>query len=270
MISVSDLVAEDRDAAPPSGPMLALDDTTLGYGRRAVLRGVQLEIQQGQFWCFLGPNGEGKTTLIKALLGALRPMRGTIHRQSWLSRLRKVSYVPQRLDLNPTLPMSVREFVLSGMAGLGSNAPIRKNRLERALELVGLPGSERENYWTLSGGQKQRALVARALVRDPRLLIVDEPTAGLDHAAVESVLTVMRDLYRNFGVTVVFVTHDLNIAAEHATHLALFRNGRVLAGPKEEVLTEEALHETFGVPIPIERSEHGRFHIGTVRPAASA
>ena len=99
-------------------------------------------------------------------------------------------------------------------------------------------------------------------MRDPQLLIVDEPTAGLDFAAVEAVLKVMRELYQEFNVTVVFVTHDLNIAAAHATHLAFLRNGRVVAGPKEEVLTADRLQATFGVPVSVERDEQNRFQIG--------
>lgn len=262
-------VASPADASSKD-PLLALEHATVGYGRRPVLSGVQFDIHPGQFWCFLGPNGEGKTTLIKALLGALKPMRGRVRRKEWLFRRRKVSYVPQRLDLNPALPMSVREFVLSGMAGLGSDGPMRENRLERSLELVGLRGSREKNYWTLSGGQKQRALVARALVRDPRLLIVDEPTAGLDFAAIEAVLKVMHDLYSEYGVTVVFVTHDLGIAAEHATHLAFFRNGKVTAGPKEQVLTEGTLHATFGVPVSVERTGTGGFRVGSARAQVTA
>lgn len=245
-------------------PLISLQNAALGYGGRAVLQDVSFDIHAGQFWCFLGPNGEGKTTLIKSLLGAIRPQRGAVLRQAKMFRAGKVSYVPQRLELNPVLPTSVREFVLSGMAGVRSNAMKRTSRLNRVLDLVGLGASHKRNYWTLSGGQKQRALVARALVRDPGLLIVDEPTAGLDFAAVKAVLNVMQELYRDFGVTVVFVTHDLNIAAEHATHLAFLRQGKVVAGPKAQVLTAERLHATFGVPIDVHRDDDGRLRVGAM------
>ncbi|MEM8738965.1 MAG: metal ABC transporter ATP-binding protein [Planctomycetota bacterium] len=248
---------------------MSLQSASLGYGGRAVLEDVSFDIHAGEFWCLLGPNGEGKTTLIKALLGALRPQRGFVRRQGKMFRAGKVSYVPQRLELNPVLPTSVREFVLSGLAGVRSDATKRRNRLGRVLELVGLGASHRRNYWTLSGGQKQRALVARALVRDPSLLIVDEPTAGLDFAAVEAVLNVMQELYRDFGVTVVFVTHDLNIAAEHATHLAFLRHGKVVAGPKEQVLTADRLHATFGVPVEVARDDDGRLRVGQATPGTA-
>ncbi len=258
----SDTANSSTPANVQSVPQLSLIKATLGYGRRVVLRDVEFNINAGEFWCFLGPNGEGKTTLIKALLGAIRPQRGAIYRQAKMFRQGKVSYVPQRLELNPVLPTSVREFVLSGLSGVPSTALMRRHRLERVLDLVGLRAAKDRNYWTLSGGQKQRALVARALVRDPGLLIVDEPTAGLDYAAVEAVLKTMHELYTRYGVTIVFVTHDLGIAAEHATHLAFFRHGKVIAGPKGEVLTAERLHETFGVPVNLQCDEHGRFLVG--------
>jgi len=253
--------------AKPTEPLLSMHGASLGYGRRAVLEKVSLDIHAGEFWCLLGPNGEGKTTLIKALLGALRPQRGLVRRQEKMFRAGKVSYVPQRLELNPVLPTSVREFVLSGLAGVRADALKRRNRLDRVLELVGLGAAHHHNYWTLSGGQKQRALVARALVRNPSLLIVDEPTAGLDFAAVAAVINVLQELYRDFGVTVILVTHDLHIAAEHATHLAFFRHGRVVAGPKDQVLTADRLHATFGVPVPVERDGQGRWRIGDAQAA---
>ncbi len=246
-MSVAPLPLQESAAEASARPLLSMQDASLGYAGHAVLSGVNLDIHAGQFWCLLGPNGEGKTTLIKAMLGALRPQQGGVYRQPALFNAGKVSYVPQRIDLNPVLPMSVREFVLTGLAGVSADATKRRSRLERVLSLVGLTPLERRNYWTLSGGQKQRALVARALIRDPQLLIVDEPTAGLDFAAADAVLRVMKDLYTRFNVTVVFVTHDLHIAAEHATHLAFFRRGKVTAGTKQDVYTAELLQQTFGM-----------------------
>ena len=247
---------------PAPTALLSLRRATLGYGRHVVLRNVDLDIEPGQFWCLLGPNGEGKTTLIKVLLGALRPKKGIVHRQKQLFRGGQVSYVPQRLELNPALPTSVREFVLGGVAGLKTFGQQRRQRLTRVLELVGLSHRfERHNYWTLSGGQKQRALVARALIRDPKLLIIDEPTAGLDFAAAQAVLDVLADLHHTYQVTIVFVTHDLPIAADQASHVALFRGGAVTAGTKAEVLTSAGLQRTFGVPIRVDPLPDGRLRI---------
>ncbi|WP_428386248.1 metal ABC transporter ATP-binding protein [Mucisphaera sp.] len=242
-------------------PVVELFSVDLGYGSIPVLSDVSMCIEEGQFWCFLGPNGEGKTTLIKGILGALRPKRGKILRDKEVFDKGRVSYVPQRLELNPVLPTSVREFILSGLAGVPTHAGQRQKRLNRVLEVVGLGASRNRNYWTLSGGQKQRALLARALIRDPQVLIVDEPTAGLDLAAAAAVLDVLADMRTTYGVTIVFVTHDLHIVTEHATHAALFRKGEVQSGTLSEVLNTEALSQTFGVPVPVETDSNGKRRI---------
>ena len=241
--------APDAPGHGSDRPLFALRQASLGYGRHIVLRDVDLEVHAGEFWCLLGPNGEGKTTLIKTLLGALRPRRGAAYRDPEMFRRGRVSYVPQRLELNPVLPTSVREFVLSGLVGVKADATRRRGRLERVLSLVGLTGSVSRNYWTLSGGQRQRAMVARALIRDPRLLVIDEPTAGLDFAAARAVLDVLEDLHKTYGVTIVFVTHELATAQRYASHVALFRGGVVTAGAKAQVATDQALERTFGVPV---------------------
>ncbi|QDU71822.1 metal ABC transporter ATP-binding protein [Mucisphaera calidilacus] len=249
---------ESPPAALFTKPIVELMSVDLGYASASVLTEVEISIGEGQFWCFLGPNGEGKTTLIKAILGALSPRRGRIFRNPEVFARGRVSYVPQRLELNPVLPTSVREFILTGLAGVRTHGNQRQSRLDRVLEIVGLGASRHQNYWTLSGGQKQRALLARALIRDPQVLIVDEPTAGLDLAAAAAVLRVLADMHATYNVTIVFVTHDLAIVTRHATHAALFKGGAVRSGELADVITEEALGHTFGVPVPVRCDEDGR------------
>lgn len=229
----------------------------LAYGRHVVLRNVDIEIAPAQFWCFLGPNGEGKTTLINALMGAIRPSRGRIDMRFDFQKRDRIALVPQRCELNPSLPTTVEEFVLTAMVGIPSNGSIRANRLERVLELVGLSRVARQSYWTLSTGQRQRAMLARALVRDPRLLVLDEPTAALDLGGGTALLKLIHGLNQDHGVTVVLVTHDLRIAAAWASHVALFRHGDVVAGPVDDVFTSDHLEHTFGVPIEVSRRASG-------------
>lgn len=253
-----------RVQAPPPGarepaekPVLAVEQADLGYGRQTVLRDVNVQIHQGEFWCLLGPNGEGKSTFIKALLGALRPLRGKIFLRPDFANRTRLGFVPQECELNPTVPTTVTEFVSCGFVGLSLPAHVRASRLRQILDLLGLTRLRGQSFWTLSGGQRQRCLIARALVRDPLLLIVDEPTAGLDLAAATGLLEVITDLSRNKGITVVFVTHDLQIAAQRASHIAFFKSGKVTAGPLGEVFNEDNLTRTFGVPIEVRRDAAG-------------
>jgi ABC-type Mn2+/Zn2+ transport system ATPase subunit len=223
----------------------------LGYGQRIVLAQVDFQMRSGEFWFFLGPNGEGKTTLLRAILGMIRPQAGQLWVHPELCRRQRIGFVPQRCDINPTLPTTVREFVLLGLVGIDTDRREAAERLGWALEKVGLGGLEGKDYWSLSGGQRQRALVARALVRRPSVLILDEPTNGLDVAAEDAVLRLLAELNRKEQQTVLFVTHDLAIATRYATHIALFSGGEVMSGPRQEVLNRHTLERIYGVAVEI-------------------
>lgn len=224
---------------------------TLAYGRRIVLEDVALEVRRGECWFLVGPNGSGKTTLLKAILGMLPPRAGELRLDPASASRAEIGFVPQRCDLNPTLPTTVREFVLLGLVGLRLTRRQEKERLSWALAKVGLDAMEDRDYWSLSGGQRQRALVARTLVRHPSFLILDEATTGLDLAAAEEFLRTVTELNRVDGLTILFVTHDLNLAARHASHAALFYGGRVHAGHGREVLSPENIEHAYGIPAEV-------------------
>src|SRR5215213_1090819 len=181
--------------------LVKAEDLSVSYGRREILRRVNLTMRQGEFWFMLGPNGEGKTTLLRCVLGLLRPQAGQMWLNPSLGGHKGIGFVPQRCDLNPTLPTTVREFVLLGLVGVRADRANREDRLAWALRRVGLADKVEESYWSLSGGQRQRALVARALVRRPRLLVLDEPTNGLDLPTEESLLGFLADLNARDGLT---------------------------------------------------------------------
>lgn len=229
--------------------ILKTESLTLGYGRRTVLEDVNIEVRRGECWFFVGPNGSGKTTLLKAILGMLQPRAGELRLDSAYTSRAQIGFVPQRCDLNPTLPTTVREFVLLGLVGLRLTRRQERERLSWALAKVGLDAMENTDYWSLSGGQRQRALVARTLVRQPSFLILDEATTGLDFATAGAFLHTVSELNRADGLTILFVTHDLAIAARHATHAALFYGGRVHSGPGREVLSAKNLERAYGTPI---------------------
>ena len=218
-----------------------------------------MQIHDSEFWCFIGPNGEGKTTLIKALLGALRPKRGLIRLRPDFARRTRIGFVPQNCDLNPTVPTTIQSFVIQGTAGLPVGESKLKQRVQKSLEVMGIQHIRDRSIWKVSGGQRQRAMVARALVRDPLLMIVDEPTAGLDLAASSGLLKTITELNRQHGITVIFVTHDLQLAGHHASHVAVFKNRRVTCGPVAKALTGENLGNAFGVPTEVRPDPSGGF-----------
>lgn len=240
------------DAPPDQTQVLVrIEDLRLGYGQRVVLDEVSFRVRQGEFWFLVGPNGRGKSTFINALLGVLPPQRGRIALHPELAHRDRIGYVPQRCDLNPTVPTTVGEFVLLGLVNVRARRKEQAERLAWALQRVGLDGLARRSYWALSGGERQRALVARALVRRPAFIIMDEPTVGLDLIAETALLEYLATLNKEERVTVLFVSHDLATAARYGSHAALFSSGRVLAGPVREVLQPEHLERAYGIPVKV-------------------
>jgi ABC-type Mn2+/Zn2+ transport system ATPase subunit len=221
-----------------SRPLLELVDVSCGYRGSPVLRGVNLRIDPEQMWFLLGANGTGKSTLLKVMLGLLRPSAGELRTSRNRKRSARIGFVPQHAATNLSLPSTIREFVDLGFVGKGIRRAQRADTLTRCLETVGLTGRERDDLRTLSGGIRQRAVLARALVRDPNLLILDEPTNHLDATAENDFVELLTRLNRTRGMSVVFVTHDAPIAARLATHVALFRDGTVSAGPAAKILAE--------------------------------
>ncbi len=227
---------------------------------RAVLRDLSLEVPEGAVTAILGPNGSGKTTLLRLLLGVLRPQAGDVRLAgrpqdgySRRERSRLVGLVPQ--DEHIPFDFSVLEYVLLGRAPyLGPlqmpGEADRQVALE-ALRLAGLAGLEHRLLPNLSGGERQLATVARALAQQPRVLLMDEPTAHLDLSNQGRLLEIMRGLVAG-GVTLVLTTHDPNLAASVADVAVLMRGGRVLAaGPAAATLTADKLSATYGVPVQV-------------------
>ena len=179
-------------------------------------------------------------------------------RQGDFARPDRIGFVPQQCSTNPTLPTTVREFVRLGLVGIraesgragGSPCPGRS-------AIVGLGGMEGRDFWSLSGGQRQRALVARALIRRPRLLVADEPTSGLDLSVETALYESLAELNRTERLTVILVTHDLAVAARYGTHLALVHDGRVEAGTTHEILHPGRLAQAYGVPIEVSPEASG-------------
>lgn len=233
-------------------PVIDIRELTFAYNGQEVLSGISLAVAAGQRLAILGPNGGGKTTLLKLLLGILTPTSGTIRvfgeapgRQS-----ARIGYVPQRLDgvaERKDLPVLVREVVLMGLLAPGRRGfrytAEEIERAEATLERVEMVGQAQRRFCELSGGQKQRTLIARALVADPGLLILDEPTANIDPQGKFCLYEVLARIGE--GVTSLVVSHDLSILAAGVTAVACV-NGRMAYAP-EPKLTQDMMDLLYGI-----------------------
>ncbi|PWU21896.1 MAG: ABC transporter [Candidatus Rokuibacteriota bacterium] len=218
---------------------LELSRVSFAYpGGPEVLRDVDLAVTQGEFVAVAGPNGGGKTTLLRIALGLERPVRGEarLYGQppvAFKERYR-IGYVAQRAQLAIDAPISVREVVRTGRAARrGVVGPLRREDrrvVEEAIARVGLADRAGAVLTRLSGGQQQRALIAKALAGEPDLLVLDEPTAGVDVDAQESLARLLEELHRDLGVTVVFVSHEFGAVERFVQRLVLVRGGVVFDG----------------------------------------
>jgi zinc/manganese transport system ATP-binding protein len=232
-----------------SVPALALREVSFGYDGRPVLKGVTLSIEQGEFCALLGPNGAGKTTLLRGMLGLIPILAGRVE-YGFDRRVYPPGYVPQRESLDPVFPLTVLEVVLMGtFARLRPLQPAgrRQHRLAtECLAQVGLESIATQPFWPLSGGQKERVLIARALAAEPRLLLLDEPTAGVDPGATVAIMDVIVRLNREQGLTVVLVSHQLRIVRQVVRSVIWVDNGRVTKGTAEDLLSPERIADVFG------------------------
>ncbi|MCS7224504.1 MAG: metal ABC transporter ATP-binding protein [Armatimonadetes bacterium] len=228
-------------------PIIQLSNVSLGYGSHVVLNGINLVIYRGDFLGIVGPNGSGKTTLLKALLGLLRPLSGSIVMTAPL----RFGYVPQRGTLDELYPLTVLDIVV--MSRIRSRGPARrltaddKKKALWALDQLGIGDLSDQPYRLLSGGQKQRVLVARALAAEPDVLVLDEPTNGLDLASETEIMSRLQDLHRTQGTTIIFVTHLINLVVNAANQLALLHDGKMTVGPVDQVASPSSLKQAYGL-----------------------
>jgi manganese/zinc/iron transport system ATP- binding protein len=232
-----------------SGAIVAARRLAFGYNRRPIFEGVSFDVRRGEILGIVGPNGCGKTTLLRTILGLLKPLDGQLERQTGLT----ISYVPQRDRIDAFLPITALEVALMGRAAKAG--PLQRVRqpdrdaARRALAMLGAESLRHQLFRNLSGGQQQRVLLARALAVDADLLVLDEPTAGMDAASEAAVLELLRNLNRIRGVTVLIVTHLLPIVLNLATSIMLLGTRTILYGTVDEVLQEERLSELYGLPV---------------------
>ncbi len=246
-----------KDAAA----LVRIEAASAGYGNGLVIENVDFAIDRGEIVTLLGPNGGGKSTLVRLALGVLKPERGRAWRRPRLS----VGYVPQRLSIDPTLPMTVGRFL-----DLPRRHPAAAK--DAALTETGIPGFEHRAMQALSGGEFQRALLARALLKAPDLVVLDEPAQGVDHRGQAAFYRLIGDLRRRRGCAVLLVSHDLHLVMA-ATDRVVCMNGHVCcAGTPEALERDPGFVGLFGPAaetLAVYRHRHDHDHALSNTPPAA-
>lgn len=226
-------------------------DLTVAYHETPVLWDIDLDVPSGVLLAIVGPNGAGKTTLIKAILGLVRTASGKvlIHNKPYEIQRKIVGYVPQRGTVDWDFPTNVLDVVMMGRYGaLGWIRRPRKTDRElamNALEKVGMEKYSNRQISQLSGGQQQRVFLARALVQDSNVYLMDEPFQGVDATTERAIVALLQELREN-GKTVVVVHHDLQTVADYFDWVTLLNIRRIASGPVQDTFTPENLRETYG------------------------
>ena len=228
-----------------TGPKITCTDVSLSIGRNQILKNISISAEPGKIHCIIGPNGGGKSSLIRSMLGQMRHT-GEIA-LTWVDDDRTIGYVPQVVAVDKTMPLTVRDFltlcVQNRPAVLGLKKAIRPIVAE-VLEEVRLAGKEKFLFSDLSGGERQRVLFAQALIPRPRLLILDEPMNSIDRGGADIFSAIIRKAASE-GTTVLWVHHDLAQVREVADTVTCINRRLVFSGPPSEVMNEKHLYDIF-------------------------
>ena len=252
---------QERTRSMTQLPIVTFENVSFSYDGFLILQDVNLTVNERDFLCLVGPNAGGKTTLLKLILGLLKPEKGTIRvfgQQPEKIRTR-IGYMPQHAWLDPQFPVNVLDVVLMGRLGNGKTfGPFRrsdKDAAADALRKVEMYELRNSQFSTLSGGQRQRVLIARALVSAPELLLLDEPTANIDAVIETELYDILRQL--NEHITIILVTHDLGFVSSYVKSVGCV-NRRVVVHPTSEI-TGETINEIYGCDMRIVRHDRHCF-----------
>ena len=238
------MFSEPDEGSDAGATVFSAKNASIGYSQTPVLTGITLSLSPGHALALIGPNGSGKTTLMRALLGSAQVISGEVS-----CPLDFLGYVPQNSDIDLSFPINVRQVVEMGMYPktklLRPLSREQKEAVSAALEQIGLVERARERFGTLSGGQRQRVLVARALVAEPRLVLLDEPFNGLDEPNREALLSLINQAKAQ-GTAFMISTHDYRVATEVCDESLIVAGRQVAYGPTSQVFRPEIINEAFG------------------------
>ncbi len=217
-------------------PQIICKNLALGYDGKTVVSGLDFEVNKGDYLCIVGENGSGKSTLMKAVLGLLPPIGGSIEFGDGLKQT-EIGYLPQQTVVQKDFPASVGEIVISGCLSRSGHRPFyskeEKALAKKGMEKMGISELEKRCYRELSGGQQQRVLLSRALCATGRMLLLDEPVSGLDPKVTEEMYELIYKLHKDDGITVIMISHDIAAAEKYASHI-LHIGEPMFFGTKEE------------------------------------
>jgi manganese/zinc/iron transport system ATP- binding protein len=232
--------------------LIAFQGVDLGYGRHRVLTGIDFDVLAGDFLGIVGPNGAGKTTLLKAILGLLQPLSGQV---TVTADGLRIGYVPQRDSVDTLFPLTVLDIVLMGrytrLGPFARPGAEDQSRAMEALKHVDIEDLASRPYPSLSGGQKQRTLIARALVGEPNLLILDEPTNGMDLVSERAIMELVQLLHDQDQMTVLMVSHLLNTVVNYAKRIAIVGEGTLREGTVADMVTGPSLTSLYGIDVEV-------------------
>lgn len=221
--------------------LIKCDNISLSYDGKTVISDLSVEIKQGQYFCIVGENGSGKSTLLKGILGLKKPSKGSITYGDGLT-LNEIGYIPQQTNIQRDFPASVYEVVISGCINNMGLKPFytkkEKNIALSNMERLGISELRHTPYNTLSGGQQQRVLLARALCATKKILLLDEPVAGLDPVVTAELYALVKKI-NDSGITIVMISHDLNGVLNEASHILQLNHHSSFYGTREEYFNSE-------------------------------
>lgn len=239
-------------------PIISVKNLTVKYNASDVFSDVSFIVEPGDYIALVGPNGSGKSTLIKTILGLISPAEGDVflfdnHISRHISRFdkwHKIGYIPQRLTFNPHFPATVKEVIAMGlipkMSFPKTIAKSYESAIDRVLSMMDIADLKKRKIGELSGGQQQRVIIARAIINEPELLILDEPTTAVDPETRERFFSILSEINKNKNVTIVLVTHDTGSAGRYASKFLYFDRRIIFYGTFKDFCESKHMSEYFG------------------------
>jgi ABC-type Mn2+/Zn2+ transport system ATPase subunit len=251
--------------------LIRFKNASFGYNHEPALKEISLEIHEGEFIGIIGPNGSGKTTFLRAILGLILPQSGHLKifdcdcEKLQCHHRARIGYVPQKDSVDPHFPITVFETVLMGRystLGIWKRAGAKDREIAvQALENVSMASYKDTPLGNLSGGQQRRVFIARALAQNPQILLLDEPTTGIDSPTAHSIIDLIRKLHKELRLTIIFVTHEINMISAYIDRLVILNKSLIASGKPKEILVNEILSRVYGKEVMILERERGAYVI---------